>query len=531
MALGVSPPTTEQEARDRLLWKLKSNFVLRDFQHIMVQKFKEVPQALCGDDMGLGKTYEAIALDRLKRLRAGYPNGYVAKTLVVTTFSMLDTWKEELATTMPHLKVEVIDPKDRDTFIRAVQLGTADYYICHWDVLRMRGMEALAQRHWFHIIGDEIHKIKNRATQVTRCFKKIRGENKLGLSGTPGDNKPDDLWSPLNWLYPNKFSSYWAFFKYYCDYINLETPSGNGYRKITGVRNEKHLHREMAPFFIRRRKEEVLQELPDKYYKQVWVDLSPAQRRAYDQMRKMQLTWVGSQLETPIAAPIMIAQLIRLQQFALGMIRVDRVQKMERNKYFNPDFPEVPYDGDWRVNWKSRHAWVDEYHIEDPSSKIDAAQDIIRNARSDMPLVVFTQFKDVAKLLAQRLHKDKISYGVITGDHSKSQRDDVRRDFQAGKRQVFIGTIGSCREGLTLTKGSTEIFIDRAWSPSWNRQAEDRCHRIGQPNAVEVIDIMARNTVDLGRHQQIQQKWTWLQQMFGDKTFDYQKKTAKDGFQ
>jgi SNF2 family DNA or RNA helicase len=483
----------------------------------MVEKFQDVPFVLCGDDMGLGKTYEAIALDRLKRLKHG-TSAVNAKTLVVTTLTMVDTWRRELAKTMPNMVVCCIDPKDRPAFIRTVQRGVADIYVCHWDSLRM--MPELAERTWFHVIGDEIHKVKNRKAQVTRAFKKIKGEHKLGLSGTPGDNRPDDLWSILNWLYPKKFTSYWSFRKNFCESIDLTTSTGNGYTKITGVRNEKMLHREMAPFFIRRRKEEVLKELPEKYYTQIWVDLTPAQRKAYNDMRRTQLAWVGENLDQPLAAPMAITQMVRLQQFAVGSVRIDQVEKNVRNKYFDPTKAEELYDMFMRSNWKTRKKMVTEYHLIDPSSKLDACMELLRN--TDESIVVFTQFKDIVNNLAQRLHKEKISHCIITGDVSKPHRDRAIEEFQSKKRQVFIGTIGAARDGITLHASSTEIFIDRAWSPSWNRQAEDRCHRIGQDDAVQVIDIMARNTVDLGRHQQIQLKWTWLQRMLGDKVLDYQ---------
>jgi SNF2 family DNA or RNA helicase len=145
------------------------------------------------------------------------------------------------------------------------------------------------------------------------------------------------------------------------------------------------------------------------------------------------------------------------------------------------------------------------------------------------PLVVFTQFRRGTALLSERLQKAKIPHGVILGDTPKPQRDKIVQDFQDGKLDVFIGTIGSCRESITLTRSHTAIFLDRAWSPSWNRQAEDRLRRIGQMWPVQIIDLIARNTVDLGRLTKYKLKWTWLQRMMGDKTFDYQEEHNPEG--
>jgi TATA-binding protein-associated factor len=526
----MEPGVTRQgpEKLTQIPEKLKVNFKLHDFQRVALRKLTSVANGLCGDDMGLGKTLTGIAVDRQKRLALG-PEGRPGKTLVITTLTGTDVWTEHYRWAMPNMKTITIDPKDRSSFIGAVKTGSADVYICHWDSLRL--MPELAKRQWFHIIGDEIHKVKNRKAQVTRALKKIRTQHKLAMSGTPGDNLPQDIWSILHWLYPQKYSSYWAFFKYYCDYQNLETKDGNGYRKITGVRNEKHLQKDMAPFFIRRRKEEVAKELPEKYYDQIWVDLSPSQRKAYNDMRREQLAWIGTNLDTPIAAPIAITQLIRLQQFAVASVDVQVVRKLVKNHSFEywlaRGYPETPVNAENLGNPRRIWADVPEYNLIDPSTKLNAVEELALGMEGS--LVIFTQFVDVVTLLRQRMAKAKIPVSYITGDVSKPNRDAMVRKFQAGETKLFIGTIGSCRESITLTKAYTEVFVDRAWSPSWNLQAEDRCHRIGQTNAVQVIDIMAKNTIDLGRHQQIQMKWTWLQKMFGDKTLDYQKAITEKG--
>jgi SNF2 family DNA or RNA helicase len=502
--------------------KLSSKFVLLDFQYDMVIKFQEVPFVLCGDDMGLGKTYEGIALDRLKRLLAGYPEGYYAKTLVITVKGMIGKFARTYRQAMPNLLVKELDPKNRTDFSECVRFGSHDVYIMHWDALRL--MPELAQREWFHIIADEVHKVKSRKAQVTRALKKLKTKHKLGMSGTPGDNKPDDLWSPLNWLYPKKFTSYWGFVKQFCDFEQKQSRDGVGYFKMKGIRNEGLLQREMAPFFIRRRKEEVLDDLPEKYYDQVWIDLTPRQRKIYDDMRKRQLAWIGEEEDTPFAAAKAVTKLMRLQQIACGDIRVDKVWKTFRNKHFDPARRIEEYDPlDPRgTNWQFRKALVDEYHIQEESTKLNMAMDLIDQAGSGS-VIIFTWWRDVVAMMLTRLQKADITHCSVTGVSSKQQRDNAVELFQAGKRQVFVGTYAG-REGVDLFRSSTEIFIDRAWNPTWNRQAEDRAHRIGQKNAVQVIDIMARNTVDLGRHQQIQQKWTWLQMMMGDSVLDYQEK-------
>lgn len=532
-------------------------YTLRNFQQEAVDKFIDVKSVLIGDDMGLGKTVEAIDLDWQRRLKGSdrpYSTGGFKHrpTLILTKMSVVSEWEAHYAWMLPHLRVWCLDPKDRPSFLKAVRDKEADVYIMHWDALRLLmdprkdPNKTMLRTPWFHVIGDEIQAIKSRKAKVTRALKALRTEYKTGLSGTPADNKPHDLWSILNWLYPNNFRSYWNFYKAYVEY---EVDEEHGYHKVTGVRNAEHLHKQMRPFYIRRRKEEVLDDLPDKYYNTVWVDLAPAQRRAYDQMRKKQLAWVGVQEDKPVAAPVVVTQLLRLQQFACAAIDIEGpFRKRKKSKEYDPQavvaFLQTRFDaqvwpdqldGYLKKNPEQAealpqdrryHKWFEvdvyKYVMVDPSTKLDAAMEIIED--SNEPLVFFSWFKPMINMFGERLKKAGISYCLLTGDTPQHERKQMIKDFQAGKIKVFAGTIAAGGVGITLHRSSHVLFFDRAWSPSLNRQAEDRCHRIGQKNAVQVTDIMARNTIDLGRAQQIEMKWTWLQMILGDKTFDYQRR-------
>lgn len=527
--------TPTQEAPDT------EHYKLYEFQQVVIDKFKNTKAVLIGDDMGLGKTLEAIDLDwqrRLVELKRAEDKRLVRwnkPTLILTRMSIAPEWENHYGWMLPHLRVVVLQPKDRVSFLKAIRTRTADIYIMHWDALRLLvdpkrdPDETMRKTQWFHIIGDEIHYIKSRKAQVTRALKKLKTEYKTGLSGTPADNKPSDLWSVLNWLYPDNFRSYWNFYRAYVDYEVAYNGQGS-YHKITGVRNAPHLHKQMAPFYIRRRKKEVLKDLPDKYYNTVWVDLSPQQRRAYNDMKKNMLAWVGEQEGKPMAAPIAVTQLLRLQQFAVATVDIEGpIKQRKKSTVFRQSLVDAfreTHGQDAELPKDRRfHKWyqieVFKYIMVDPSTKLDVAMEIIED--SDEPIVFFSWFKTLINLFGKRLTQAGISHCLLTGDTPASSRGDLVRDFQEGKYKVFAGTISAGGEGITLTRSRHVAFFDRAWSPSKNIQAEDRLHRIGQKNAVQVTDIMARNTTDLGRAQQIQLKWTWLQTMLGDKTFDYQK--------
>jgi SNF2 family DNA or RNA helicase len=442
--------------------------------------------------MGLGKTVEALALDlrrRTTQLEGRKQSDH--KTLVVAPLSVLGSWQRHIAMMWPTARVCVIDPKNRWFLIEALK-RPYHIYVVHWEALRL--VPELHDIQWWHVIADEVHKAKNRKAQQTIALKKLQTRYKTGLSGTPADNAPQDLWSVLNWLYPKTHSGYWSFYKYHVRVRVEVNRKGQQYKKVCGVEHADELLAEMAPYYIRRLKEDVISDLPDKYYSEVFVELGREQRRIYDQMRRDMLSWVGAQEDQPIAAPIVLAQLSRLRQFALAHAELVTRYRYDRASKEVREFTQV--------------------RLTEPSAKLDAAMDIIED--SVQPLVVFSSSKQIILLLEKRLAAEGISHVVLTGDTPQSDRDKLIESFQSGQVRVFAGTIAAGGIGITLTRASTVIFLDRAWNPSQNRQAEDRLHRIGQKNAVHVVDIIARNTVDGGHLQQIRLKWEWLKVLLGD---------------
>lgn len=474
---------------------------LYPFQKTFVDRFERSPFVLCGDDMGLGKTFEALGLDLRRRTTQlqGYRQSD-CKTLIVTPMSVMPAWDKTITDLWPGARIARLNPKNRDELIRKLR-EPYHYYIVHWEALRL--IPELQKVHWWHVVADEVHRAKNRKAQVTIELKKLKTSYKTGLSGTPADNSPQDLWSILHWLDPKTWSSYHRFVNYFvriqkhtmgtCTAAGCTDYHKNTFQKIIGVAHVDELHKAMEPFYLRRTKEEVLPDLPAKYYSTMEVELAPRQRRIYNQMKESMLAWVGKHEHEPIAAPIIVAQLTRLKQFALGYATVVQVRKM--------------VDGEWRL--------FDKVQLSDPSSKLDAIMEKILD-NPEQRFVVFSESKQVIYLLQKRLAKARVSHVTLTGDTTQRDRDQAIEEFQAGKHQVFAGTIRAGGEGITLTAAHTMFFLDRTWNPSKNRQAEDRCHRIGQRNAVHVIDVVAKDTVDGGRLQQLVLKWSWLREMLGD---------------
>ncbi len=460
---------------------------LYEFQAEDVVKLVEQKGCLLANEMGTGKTYQAIALDLLRREGlSGHVDSPV--TLVIAPLSTLDSvWKVKYEELAPHLKTYVINPKARGKFLQALKAREADVYILHWDVLRL--MPELRSIFWRHIIADEAHRAKSRKAQQTRALKKLRTTFKTALTGTPVTNKPQDLWSILNWLFPTRWRSFWRFYE---SYVNYEILYPHGYHKLLGPKNERALLELIEPYYVRhlksgaccpRHPQGVMPQLPDKYYDRIWVDLYPKQRRAYDQMQKEMIAWLETQDGTkPLPAPVVIAQLVRLQQFAAA-------------------YMDIKEDGSTILTM--------------PSSKVDALLTILKD-NPDEPIVVFSTFRRLIDLVEVALEGAGLPFVKITGDVSQRARETAVADFQAGRVKVFLGTIGAGGEGITLTASSTVIFLDRDWSPARNSQAEDRLHRGGQENAVQIIDIMAKSTVDLGKAQKLEIKADWIRRILGD---------------
>lgn len=472
--------------------------------------------------------------------------GKWAPTLVLCPKAMIHTWALFYEKTMPHLRVAEIDPRKRKEWVDQIVDKEFDVAIGHWEALRLE-FPTLVDTKWYHVIGDEIHRIKNRKIKLTKCLKGLKTDYKTGLSGTPADNAPQDLWSILNWLYPREYSSFWRFFNTYIDHYK----DSHGFIHVEGVLKPYEFSKKIEPFYIRRKKTEVLKDLPEKIYTTLWVDLGPQQRRIYDQMRKEMLTWVGENEDQPLDAPIVITRLLRLQQIALATPIFEK--KTVRKKLMcvrpqghegdcQPD--EIQPEQDWLLDRynppdevvngidlseSKDTAWHGQYHYQEvdhltltlPSPKIDAAMEILLD-NPDQQVVIFTQFDDSARLMAESAAGAGFSVGLYTGKTAHGRRNQIIEEFQAGSLQVFVGTIRSGGLGITLTAASTVIFLDRDWSPANNLQAEDRCHRLGQHWPVQIIDVMARRTVDLGRAQHFRQKWQWISEMLGDTTKDWQ---------
>jgi SNF2 family DNA or RNA helicase len=458
-------------------------FELYEFQQQDIEKIERQKAGAIGSEMGTGKTHEAIALDEAWWKKGAPP------TLVVAPINTFPSWLEKYSMQSPKSDVVVIDRKNRGKFVDDIRKRRGDVFIVHHEALRL--MPELAGLNFNTIIADEVHREANRKAQQTRALKKLHANYKLAMSGTMSGDKPQNLWSILNWLYPTFYRSYWNFVKHY---LVTETTYPQGYQKIVGVKNTDSLKQEMDPWFVRHLKKEqccthhpegVMSWLPDKTYDIMWVDLSPTQKRFYEQMRKNMVAWVNEHEDSPLVASVVVAQLTRLSQMALATPSIDET--------------------------------TGKVTLTVPSSKIDAVKEKILDS-GEKQFAVFTASKQAAYLAAQEFERADISTRVLSGDTKQTERDAMVQRFVDKDYQVFVGVIQAAGEGIDGLQHATDtaFFLDRSWSTIRNQQAEDRLHRGGTKDTVQIIDVMARGTLDWGRKQRLDEKWSWIKQILGD---------------
>lgn len=470
----------------------------------LVKKFVGLSHCFIGDSMGVGKTLSAILLDLEERKLKPGP----FRTLIVTTKGGLSVWKWHLEDQgVPTDRILVIDPNNRDPFSDELDAGAVnfDYYIMHYHALDLIpffekvqiGRQALV---WDHIIADEAHLIKNRNAVRTKILKRQKAKKKTACTGTPADDKPQDVWSIWNWLSRRDWSSYWRFIdEFVKNTEEFNHKTGKGYRKLEGPKNMREYHARVAPYYIRRRLTDVRDDMPEKVYGDIWVDLTGRQLKDYRELEKVQTALLG-QYNEEFTIEWMIAMWQRLQQMTLGT-----VQELDWTAYNR--FWERHADTPWEDLPKNPPTGP-KFVLGEPSPKLDIVMEKIEEAIDDKSqLVVMTNYREVVKMLEKRCRASRIPISTLHGGMTRqSLRDAAVADFQSGKNRVFVGTIGAAGTAITLTAAHTTLFTDRHWTPGVNRQAEDRIWRYDQRNTCRIWDISARDTVDVGKRERIAEK-------------------------
>jgi SNF2 family DNA or RNA helicase len=448
---------------------------LKPFQQADVAFNVVCGQAILGSQPGTGKT--AVTIRTLQVLQRMGLDPYPA--LVICPNSLKNTvWGAELAAWAPELSVSVVG--GTATARRKQIEELADVTVINYESLRLHTREAgygtirltdkqkarkeLNDAGYRTVICDEAHKIRHSDTAMTRSAWAVLhdAEFRFLLTGTPVNDHVGDLWGLLHGIQPDWHPRYTRYVSRYAlvgynwfggtDILGLQPENAAEFRSIT------------EPAFRRMLKAAVLPQLPPKLPPSIReTPMSPKQAKAYRAMEENLLAVLDD--GEILSAPSALAQMTRLLQFSSAMAEIDE---------------------------------KGEVRLKDPSSKVDDLIELLDEMDEDEPLVVAAVSRQLIELAAKRLAEKKIRHGQVTGAFSTVERAKAVSDFQDGRSRVILLTLGAGAEGLTLTRASTMLFMQRSWSPLQNEQATDRIHRIGSEihDAVRIIHQVTPGTIE-----------------------------------
>jgi SNF2 family DNA or RNA helicase len=398
------------------------------------------------DDMGLGKTHQTMAL-----LTAAYESGAAKPSLVVAPASVVDQWqrkiKEHAPLLMPYLHHGETRLQSAEEF-KPLRVVLTTYG------LMTRDIETLSQVEWETVVLDEAHLIKTAGTRTARAAKRLRADHRLALTGTPLENRPAELWSIFDFATPGYLGSFEKFRQSY------EIPIV----KERSLQALEKLRDRIAPFKLRRLKEDVLEELPPKQEDKIYVDMSAQQEALYRtvcEKRSAPLLRELADASRPVDFIHVFATLTRLKQIC--------------------DHPAL-------VLQNGADALE--------SGKFDAFRELLQQCLDcGRKVVVFSQYVEMLKIVEEHLRRSGVGYSSLHG--ASRNRGEIVSEFNRDpSRRVFVASLLAGGVGIDLQAASVVIHYDRWWNPAKEEQATDRCHRMGQTRSVQVFKLITRRSVE-----------------------------------
>ncbi len=412
-------------------------------------------------EMGCGKSLTAIAI-----MGALFEQGLIRRVLVACPGSIVAVWESELAkfAAFPYRFAALLGTKQQR--IRTLYAlggdgsGALQVAAINYESTFRDGMfDALWKYGADLIICDESQRIKNPKAQQTLAMQKLaeKAKYRLALTGTPIQQDAQDVFAQYKFLDNSVFGdNFYAFRARYCKL------GGFGGKQVVGIKNEDELSRKMYSVAYRVTKAECL-DLPPETFVTREIELSPAERKHYDELRVASVTELSQ--EAKVEATTVLTKLLRLQQAAGGFLRAD-------------DSERVTQIG---------------------SSKLDALSDIVEDyvLGEGRKLVIFARFLPEVAAIGELLRSKGIRYGRITGEVPLQERGEIVEDFQTNPETMcFVAQLQTAGLGITLHAASTAVFYSVGYNLADYQQALARIHRKGQTRPCTYILLQAARTVD-----------------------------------
>lgn len=490
--------------------ELPEGLTPRSYQVEGARMIADLGQALIFDDPGTGKTITTILGLRERDLTVP-----VIPALILAPASVVDSWVDALTAWAPDWTVVAWrGPK------RAQLAGTADVYVTSYDTARRDAdpdKGALIKLKPRSIVLDECHLIKSpnavRSVAARRLAK--LADTRVALSGTPISHHPGDLWPTLAAI----DSDSWPARSRYVDRYLLQARTDYG-MTILGLdpHREPEFRQTLQGVHRRKSKADVLAELPPKVYSTRYVDLPEKWRAAYDALEKD----MRADIPEPCPACVSGVDPDCDQCDGRGTVAGETIEVMEVITLINrltqiacaPATVETWFEVDPKSGIPKRRTKAT---LHSPSWKVDALLEVLAE-RPGSPVVAFASSRQLTMLAGQQAESEGYSVGYIVGGQAAGDRTETVSRFQAGKLDLLCVTTGAGGVGLTLTAARTAVFLQRPWSLIEAAQAEDRLHRIGaeRHDSIEIIDIVARDTVDSRIRQVLRSKAGQLSNLLQD---------------
>ncbi|MEK7676366.1 MAG: DEAD/DEAH box helicase [Verrucomicrobiota bacterium] len=420
---------------------------------------------ILADEMGLGKTLQTLAF--LQTVKAARPaaNGALSESgrsqdsrpeagaaLIVCPTSLVFNWVAEAEKFTPKLRVLALHGARRHELFE--QMPKSDLVITSYALIR-RDAEQYQKVEFDTVVLDEAQHIKNRETQNAQAVKAVRTRHRLVLTGTPLENSVLDLWSIFDFLMPGYLGSAADFRE------RFELPMAREKNPEVQAR----LARRVRPFLLRRLKQEVARDLPEKIEQVAFCELTEDQQAVYQQVLEASRREVVNAVDAqglPKSRMIILNALLRLRQICCDL----RLLKLE-----NVDAATA-------------------------SGKLDLFSELLEEALDgNHRLLVFSQFVGMLTLLREKLEAEQLEYCYLDG--ATLDRAKVVRQFQSNPGiPVFLISLKAGGLGLNLTGADTVVHFDPWWNPAVEDQATGRAHRIGQTRVVTSYKLITRGTVE-----------------------------------